>query len=104
MRAVAALVLLALIAVLPAQAQQAPSFAGRTVTIVVGYPTGGGYDRMARLVARHLPRFVPGSPTVIVQNMPGGNSIVAANHLYNTARPDGLTIGAFNRNLVLGQL
>lgn len=105
MRAVAVLLLLALIAVLPAQAQQgAPSFAGRTVTIVVGYPTGGGYDRMARLVARHLPRFVPGSPTIIVQNMPGGNSIVAANHVYNTARPDGLTIGAFNRNLVLGQM
>lgn len=103
MRAVAALLLLALIAVLPAQAQQ-PNFAGRTVTVIVGYAPGGGYDRMARLVARHLPRFLPGSPTVIVQNMPGGNSIVAANHIYASARPDGLTIGAFNRNLVLGQL
>lgn len=105
MRAVAVLLLLGLIAVFPAQAQQAqPNLAGRTVTIIVGYAPGGGYDRMARMVARYLPRFLPGSPTVIVQNMPGANSIVAANHVYTSARPDGLTIGAFNRNLVLGQL
>lgn len=105
MRAVAVLLLVAFIAVLPAQAQQAqPNLAGRTVTIIVGYPPGGGYDRIARLVARHLPRFLPGTPTIIVQSMPGANSIIAANHVYNTARPDGLTIGAFNRNLVLGQL
>lgn len=104
MRAVAALLLVALIAVLPASAQQAINLQGKTVTIIVGYPTGGGYDRMARIIARHLPRFLPGSPTVIVQNMPGANSIVAANHLYTNAPKDGLTIGAFNRNLVLGQL
>ncbi len=104
MRAVVVLLLIALVAVLPAQAQQPPNLQGKTVTIIVGYPTGGGYDRMARIIARHLPRFLPGSPTVIVQNMPGANSIVAANHLYTTAPKDGLTIGAFNRNLVLGQL
>jgi tripartite-type tricarboxylate transporter receptor subunit TctC len=91
-----------LLLALPAVAQ-AP-FAGRTVTILVGYSPGGGYDRVARIVARHLPRYLPGNPTVVVQNMPGANSIVAANHLYNVARPDGLTIGLFNRNLVLGQL
>lgn len=103
MRAIAVLVLLALVAALPAYAQ-APNLQGKTVTIIVGYPTGGGYDRMARIIARHLPRFLPGNPTVIVQNLPGANSIVAANHLYTTAPKDGLTIGAFNRNLVLGQL
>ncbi len=91
-----------LVAGLPALAQ-AP-FAGKTVTILVGYPAGGGYDRVARIVARHLGRHLPGNPGVIVQNMPGANSIVAANHLYNLPRPDGLTIGLFNRNLVLGQL
>ncbi|GBD30418.1 hypothetical protein HRbin32_01522 [bacterium HR32] len=80
------------------------SFAGRTVTIVVGYAPGGGYDRTARLVARHLPRYLPGGPAVVVQNMPGANSMVAANHLYSVARPDGLTIGLFARNLVLAQL
>jgi tripartite-type tricarboxylate transporter receptor subunit TctC len=92
----------ALLLALPAVAQ-AP-FSGKTVTILVGYSPGGGYDRVARIVARHLPRYLPGNPTVVVQNMPGANSIVAANHLYNVARPDGLTIGLFNRNLVLGQL
>ncbi len=95
-------VVAALVFALPAVAQ-AP-FAGKTVTILVGYSAGGGYDRIARIVARHLPRYLPGNPTVVVQNMPGANSIVAANHLYNVARTDGLTIGLFNRNLVLGQL
>ncbi|MGH2437407.1 MAG: Bug family tripartite tricarboxylate transporter substrate binding protein, partial [bacterium] len=87
----------------PALGQQPPSFAGKTVTLVVGYNPGGGYDQMARMIARYLPKYLPGNPTVIVQNMPGANSITAANHVY-TSRPDGLTIGAFNRNLILGQL
>src|SRR5689334_1516656 len=92
---------LALGASLPATAQ---SFAGKTVTIIVGYKPGGGYDATARLLARYLPKHLPGKPTVIVQNMPGGNSIIAANHLYNVAKPDGLTIGTFNRNLPIAQL
>jgi len=99
---VVGLTVLALLAALPAGAQ-AP-FAGKTVTILVGYTPGGGYDRMARIVARHLGRHLPGNPTVVVQNMPGANSIVAANHLYNVARADGFMIGLFNRNLILGQL
>lgn len=83
---------------------QASPFEGKTITIVVGFKTGGGYDRTARILARHLPKHIPGKPTVIVQNMPGANSIIAANHVYNVAKPDGLTIGTFNRNLVLAQL
>src|SRR3954462_14443269 len=95
----------ALAAALPlAAAAQAPSFAGKTVTIIVGYKAGGGYDAMARLLARYLPKHIPGKPTVIVQNMPGANSIIAANHIYNVAKPDGLTIGTFNRNLPIAQL
>lgn len=97
-----ALVLLVLLLMAPAQAQQA--YSGKTVSVTVGYAPGGGYDRMARLVARYLPKYLPGNPTVIVQNLPGANSIIAANHLYNVAKPDGLTVGLFNRNLVLGQL
>ena len=92
-----------LIVAAPALGQQPPSFAGKTVTIIVGYNPGGGYDQMARMIARYLPKYLPGNPTVIVQNMPGANSITAANHVY-TAKPDGLTIGAFNRNLILGQV
>ena len=56
------------------------------------------------MLARHLPNHIPGKPTVIVQNMPGGNSIIGANHMYNVAKPDGLTIGTFNRNLPIAQL
>jgi tripartite-type tricarboxylate transporter receptor subunit TctC len=82
---------------------QAP-FAGKTVTVLVGNPPGGGYDRLARVVARHLGRHLPGNPTVVVQNMPGAAGIVAANHLYHVARPDGLTLGLFNQNMVFGQL
>src|ERR671935_1799455 len=95
--------LLGLALALSAHAQN-PPYAGKTVTIIVGYKPGGGYDATARLLARHLPKHIPGKPTVIVQNMPGGNSIIAANHLYNVAKPDGLTIGTFNRNLPIAQL
>lgn len=96
-----ALALLAALAAAPAAAQY---YAGKTVTVVVGYKTGGGYDATARLLARHLPKHIPGKPIVIVQNMPGANSIIAANHAYNVAKPDGLTIATFNRNLPIAQL
>ena len=89
---------------LPLAAAAQPNFSGKTVTLVVGYKPGGGYDATARMLARHLPNHIPGKPTVIVQNMPGGNSIIAANHIYNVAKPDGLTIGTFNRNLPIAQL
>jgi tripartite-type tricarboxylate transporter receptor subunit TctC len=79
-------------------------YAGKTLTIVVGYKTGGGYDATARLLARHLPKHIPGKPAVIVQNMPGANSLIAANHVYSVAKPDGLTIATFNRNLPIAQL
>jgi len=83
---------------------RAQYYAGKTITIVVGYKPGGGYDRTARMLARHLPDHIPGKPAVIVQNMPGANSLIAANHVYNVAKPDGLTIGTFNRNLPIAQL
>ncbi|HWP35471.1 MAG TPA: tripartite tricarboxylate transporter substrate-binding protein [Thermodesulfobacteriota bacterium] len=82
----------------------APFYEGKTLTIVVGHDPGGGHDRVARLVARHLPKHLPGNPTVVVQNMPGAHGIIAANHLYNVAKPDGLTVGTFDPNLILGQL
>lgn len=104
MRAIAAALAIGLLLALLPSAQAQQTFAGKTVTIIVGYSPGGGYDRMARMVARYMPKYLPGNPTVIVQNMPGANSLIAANHVYGVARPDSLTIGVFNRNLVLGQL
>ena len=98
------LALLGALAIAPLMAAAQPNFAGKTITIIVGYKPGGGYDGTARMLARHLPQHIPGKPTVIVQNMPGGNSIIAANHMYNVAKPDGLTIGTFNRNLPIAQL
>jgi tripartite-type tricarboxylate transporter receptor subunit TctC len=101
-KALALIAGLAMLGVAP-QASLA-QYEGKTITIVVGFKTGGGYDRTARILARHLPKYLPGKPTVIVQNMPGANSIISANHVYSVAKPDGLTIGTFNRNLVLAQL
>jgi len=88
---------------LAAGAQSSP-YAGKTITIVVGYKAGGGYDAIARLLARHLPKHIPGKPTIIVQNMPGANSMIAANHVFSVAKSDGLTLGTFNRNLPIAQL
>ena len=67
-------------------------YAGRQMTFIVGASTGGGYDRQARLVARHLGRHIPGTPTIVVQNMPGAGSLAATNHIYNAAARDGSVI------------
>ena len=86
------------------QVSAAPYYQGKVITIIVGFSPGGGYDRLSRILAKHLPRYIPGNPTVIVQNMPGASSILAANYLYKVVKPDGLTIGAFERGLPLTQL
>ncbi len=88
----------------PLQVRAAPYYEGKVINIIVGYGAGGGYDRLARLLAKHLPRYIPGNPTILVQNMPGADSIIAANHLFTVAKPDGLTIGTFNRGLPYAQL
>jgi tripartite-type tricarboxylate transporter receptor subunit TctC len=78
----------------PAAAQTPPFYQGKTIRIVIGSSTGGGYDLWARVLARHYGKYIPGNPTILVQNMPGAASIVATNYLYNVAKPDGLTLGA----------
>jgi tripartite-type tricarboxylate transporter receptor subunit TctC len=64
-------------------------YKGKTIRIIVGFTPGGFYDRWARLLARYMPRYIPGSPEFIVQNVPGAGSIIATNNLYNVAKPDG---------------
>jgi len=89
---------------LPTQLMAAPYYEGKRITIIVGFEPGGGYDRLARLLAKHLPKHIPGKPTIIVENMPGASSMIAANYLYNIAKPDGLTIGSFNQGIPFAQL
>ncbi|HUD88452.1 MAG TPA: hypothetical protein VMR17_18570, partial [Xanthobacteraceae bacterium] len=76
------------------QAQPRPYFEGKTITIYVTNPAGGGFDLNARLLARHLGDYVPGHPTVIVSNMPGAHGITGANYIYNIAPKDGTALGA----------
>jgi tripartite-type tricarboxylate transporter receptor subunit TctC len=68
-------------------------YKGKNIRLLVAYPPGGGFDTYARLAARHWGRHIPGQPRFIVQNMPGAGGVVALNHLYNGAKPDGLTMG-----------
>src|SRR5436305_15329824 len=75
-------------------------YKGKTVNIVVGYSAGGGYDQYARLIARHLGRHIPGSPTVIVQNMPGAASLTSVRYLDATAPKDGTVITMFDPGLI----
>lgn len=79
--------------------QSEPLFRGKTVTIIIGYSVGGSDDLWARLVSRHMGRFLPGNPNVVPQNMPGAGSLVAANQIYNTAPKDGTIIGLVNRGV-----
>jgi tripartite-type tricarboxylate transporter receptor subunit TctC len=92
----------AALAAAPAHADTVADFyKGRQVHLIVGYGPGGGYDIYARLLARHFGKFIPGHPTIIVQNMPGAGSLRAVNYLYNVAPKDGTTIGTFARNMPL---
>lgn len=88
----------------PAKLLAAPYYEGKKIIIVVGYGPGGGYDRLARLFAKHLPKYIPGKPNIIVENMPGAGSIIAANHVYSIAKLDGSTVGTLDRGLPLAQL
>jgi len=84
---------------------QAPFYQGKTIRIIVGTPPGNLYDLWARLIVAHMGKHIPGNPDSIVQNMPGAGHVVAANHLYSVAKPDGLTlIGSIIPSLYLNQL
>jgi tripartite-type tricarboxylate transporter receptor subunit TctC len=79
-------------------------YRGKNVRIVVGFSAGGGFDTYARALARHMGKHIPGSPAVVVDNMTGAGSLIAANHVFKVAKPDGLTIGHFIGGLFLGQV
>ena len=72
--------------------------------VLVGYGAGGGYDLYARVLAKHMGKYIPGHPVLVVQNMPGAGSLKAANYLANVAPKDGATIGTFSRSAPLAPL
>ncbi len=76
-------------------------YKGRQVSVIVGYGPGGGYDTYGRLVARHIGRYLPGQPKIVVQNMPGAGSLVATSYLYRIAPKDGSVFGIIARNMPL---
>jgi tripartite-type tricarboxylate transporter receptor subunit TctC len=95
----------AVLAASPASPARAQDFLkDKTLTFIVGYSPGGTYDQYTRLIARHINKHVSGNPTRIVENMPGAGGIIAANHLYNRVKPDGLTIAAWASPLILQQI
>jgi tripartite-type tricarboxylate transporter receptor subunit TctC len=85
-------------------AQQEPSFQGKTIRVIVGFTSGGFYDRWSRLLARYVPKYLPGNPDMVVQNMPGAGGMIAANHIYSVAKPDGLSVAMLSYGLYLDQL
>ena len=87
----------------PAQLSADDFYKGKTIRFVVGLAPGGGYDLSARTVGRHMGKHIPGNPTIVVENMTGAGSLIAANYTYNSAKPDGLFVGIWNGGLVLRQ-
>jgi tripartite-type tricarboxylate transporter receptor subunit TctC len=83
---------------------QANFYEGKSIRIIVGFSAGGGYDAYSRLLGRHMGKYIPGNPAIVVENMPGAGSMISANYAYKAAKPDGLTIGHFIGGLFLQQL
>lgn len=95
---------IALIAMTATAASAADFYKGKTVRIIVGSAPGGGFDAYARLVGRHIGKHLPGNPRTLVTSMTGAGNLIAANYMYNKAKPDGLTIGHWVGTLVLQQV
>ena len=88
----------------PALAAEKSFYEGKTVRIIVPFNPGGGFDMLARFLARHMPKYISGKPKFIVQSMPGGGGLIGPNFLYNAAKPDGLTIGIVHGSATISQM
>ena len=82
----------------------APFYEGKTIRITVGVSAGGGFDNEARILSRHMPKYIPGKPTIIVENVTGAGGLICANQLYKLAAPDGLTFSHFNGGFLFAQV
>ena len=83
---------------------QTSFYQGKTIRIVVGNLPGDTHDLFARAYSRSMGKYIPGHPAILVQNMPGAGTMIAANHVYNIAKPDGLTLGSVSPALYYAQL
>ena len=83
---------------------QTPFYQGKTIRVIVGYQAGDNHDQWARTYTRFLGKHIPGNPEFVVQNMPGAGAMIAANHVYNVTKPDGLTLGAIGGALIIAQI
>jgi len=93
------------LALSPCHAQTVAEFyKGKTVDVYIGTSVGGGYDAYARMLSRHIGKYIPGNPNVVPKNMEGGGGMRLANFLYNAAPKDGATFGIFNRGIGFDQL
>ena len=81
-----------------------PFYQGKTIRVIVGVSPGGAFDNYARILSRHMGKYIPGKPTIIIENMTGAGGLISANHLYRATKPDGLTIGHFNGGFLFGQV
>jgi tripartite-type tricarboxylate transporter receptor subunit TctC len=79
-------------------------YAGKTIRVITGFTPGGLFDGWSRLLAKHMPKYIPGNPSMIVENMPGAGSLTAANHVYKVAPKDGTVIGNFIQSMILNQI
>ena len=86
------------------QAASPEIYQGKTIRIVVGFSPGGAFDAYSRSLSRHMRKHLPGNPNIVVENMPGAGSLIAANYLYKAASPDGLTVGNFIGSVLMGQV
>jgi len=97
--------LLLLVALLmPASAQENDFYRGKTITIIIPIGPGGAYDAYARILSRHLGKHIPGNPTIIARNMPGGGGVIASNYLYSVAPQDGTTLAIIISSFATDQL
>jgi tripartite-type tricarboxylate transporter receptor subunit TctC len=97
-----AIAVAAMLSIAGAHAEEPADFyKGKQVILLVGYGPGGGYDIYARVIAQYLGKYIPGNPSVVVQNMPGAGSLRAANYIYSGAPKDGTVIGTFGRDIPL---
>jgi tripartite-type tricarboxylate transporter receptor subunit TctC len=102
--AVATVIGIVLLVAAPARSASDDFYNGKTIRIIVGFAAGGGFDTYSRVIGRHMGKHIPGNPSIVVENMTGAGSLIAANYVYKVAKPDGLTIGHFIGGLIMQQV